>query len=153
MPDITEFAVVWLWLAIIIIALVIEGMTTSLTSIWFAIGALVAWLISFLPLGSAMWPAQIVVFFLVSFLLLYFTRPLAMQYLKIGRTRTNADSNIGKTALVIENIDPILNKGQVKVGGQIWSAKTEDNRQIAKGAYVKIKEIQGVKLVVEVENN
>lgn len=152
--DISIYAIVWI--AVIIVALIIEGATASLTTIWFAIGAVVAWIVSFIPLSpEAMWPVQILVFLVVSLILLYFTRPLAMKYLKVGRTRTNADSNIGKIGLVIQPIDPIKNQGQVKVGGQVWSAKTDDNRQIAKGANVTIKAIQGVKLIVEekVENN
>lgn len=136
----------FVWLLIIIIALAVEAATVSLASIWFSIGAVVAWISSFFIKSV---PIQIGIFLIVSLVLLYFTRPVAIKYLKVGKERTNANSLIGKKAIVIMSIDPMKNEGQVKVGGQIWSAKTTDHDKVSKNSEVIIKGIEGVKLIVE----
>ena len=49
-----------------------------------------------------------------------------------------------------ETIDNLANKDQVQVKGQYWTARTyQDNQIIETGKTVKIKEISGVKLIVE----
>ena len=136
-----------IWLAILVILLIIELITMGLTTIWFAGGALAAFLIS-LFYGS--WPVQIMVFLSVSILLLLLTRPLAVKYINRNRTRTNADSLIGLEAIVTETIDNLAFQGQVQVSGQEWSARAlMDSEKIEKGSCVRILEIRGVKLIVE----
>ena len=66
------------WLVLLIILLVVEIITVGLTSIWAAGGALVALIFSILGI-SLMW--QIVIFFVVTFVLLYFTRSPAYHAL------------------------------------------------------------------------
>ena len=61
---------------------------------------------------------------------------------------TNKDSLIGKKALVIEEINPVHSKGQVKLNGELWSAKSRDNTIIEKDKEVEVQEVIGVKLVV-----
>ena len=67
------------WLGLLVVLLVIEIITLGLTTIWFAGGALVAFVAS--ALGANM-IVQIVLFLGVSFIMLYFTRPVAVKYLK-----------------------------------------------------------------------
>jgi membrane protein implicated in regulation of membrane protease activity len=134
------------WLGIIVACVVIEAMTMGLTTIWFAIGAIFAWLIYLTGLKLEV---QIVVFLLVSILCLLFTRPIAMEKLKIGRIKTNADALIGQSYKVESTIDNINNTGTVNVKGQIWTARSVDDQVIEKGEIVKVKEIIGVKLMVE----
>lgn len=134
------------WLGTVIACVVIEAMTMGLTTIWFAIGAIAAWLIYLTGLGIEV---QIIVFLLVSTLCLIFTRPIAMQKLKVGRVKTNADSLIGQSYKVESTIDNINNTGTVNVKGQIWTARSVDDQVIEKNEIVIIKEIIGVKLIVE----
>ena len=134
------------WLAIFIVLLLIEIVTMGLTTIWFAGGALLAFLagIAGFELG-----VQIGVFVVVSILLLILTRPLAVKYFNQERQKTNAESLIGQQALVTEDIDTIKAKGQVEIRGQIWSAKTDEpDGKIAKNTVVVGNGIQGVKLIV-----
>lgn len=134
------------WLAIFIVLLLIEIVTMGLTTIWFAGGALLAFLagIAGFELG-----VQIGVFVVVSILLLILTRPLAVKYFNQERQKTNAESLIGQQALVTEDIDTIKAKGQVEIRGQIWSAKTDEpDGKIAKNTVVVVNGIQGVKLIV-----
>lgn len=135
-----------LWIFIAIICGVIEVATLGLTTIWFAIGALVAWIFAVFefPVGI-----QIAVFLVTSIILLYYTRPIAQKVLKIGHAKTNADRLVNNLGIVTEEIDNLNGKGQVKINGQIWSARTIDNDIVKIDEKVKVLEIQGVKLIVK----
>lgn len=136
-----------MWLGILVILVVIELFTMGLTTIWFAGGALVAALIS-IP-GTPL-IVQILFFLIVSTLLLYFTRPIAVKYFNRDRTRTNVESLIGRQAIVISEINNIEGIGQVNTGGMEWSARSSyHNIVIPVGAVVTVLGIDGVKLIVE----
>ena len=136
------------WLGAAAIFVVIEIITMGLTTIWFAGGALVGCSDSAafsLPLWS-----QIIAFVIVSVILLILTRPWALKYLNSRTVRTNADSLIGQTALVTQDIDNLNAKGQVKVKGQIWTARSiSDDVQLHEGQKVMIESISGVKVIVK----
>lgn len=135
-----------LWLTLIIALLVIEIATLGLTTIWFAGGALVACLASFLGVGLV---GQLILFFAVSILLLVLTRPIAMKYFNGDRTKTNVESVVGQEAIVTEKIEPLYARGRVKLNGMEWSAKTEKEEEtVSEGATVEILRVEGVKLVV-----
>lgn len=135
------------WLAVMIILLIVEGIVPGLVSIWFAIGAFAA-LIS--ALFKAPFWLQTVWFVIVSFASLCLTRPLVKKYVNSKVQPTNADALIGKECIVTESIDNIAGEGAVKISGQLWTARsTDDSVKIAQGQIVVVKEIQGVKLIVE----
>lgn len=133
------------WLAVILIMSVIEIITLGLTTIWFAGGALVAFLASLLGAGLLM---QTILFIVVSVILLAVTRPLAVEFFNKGRIKTNAESLIGETAVVQQEIDNLRAKGMVSINGQEWSARSVDNEIIPNETLVEIMEISGVKLLV-----
>ena len=135
-----------IWLGLFVLFLVVEIITMGLTTIWFAGGALVAFLAAILGFGAS---AQIVIFTIVSLLLLAVTRPLAMKYFNQERQKTGAELLIGQKALVLEDIDTLAAKGRVEVRGQEWAAKTDaPDGKIPKNTVVVIDGIQGVKLIV-----
>lgn len=136
----------WTWLIVVAACVLIEAITLGLTTIWFAIGALAAWLLSMAGLSVYV---QIVAFMLVSIVCLILTRPIAVKKLNIGKEKTNLDSLIGETAKVESTIDNFNDKGYAKVRGQIWSARAVDDDIIEKNELVVIKEIRGVKLIVK----
>ncbi|MCI6043506.1 NfeD family protein [bacterium] len=134
------------WLAIVIVLLVIEIATLGLTTIWFAGGALVACVAALLH--ANIW-VQIVLFLVVSVLLLFFTRPLAIRYMNKDRMKTNVDSMVGKEAVVTESIDNLKAQGVVQVNGLEWTARSEESQEvIPKGAIVEVGRVDGVKLIV-----
>ena len=137
-----------LWLALLIVFAVLEASTVSLVSIWFMGGALTA-LIAALC-GAEIW-LQIILFFVVSIALLLCLRPLSKKLLKKRKVATNADSNIGKTAVVTETIDNLRGTGAVKISGVEWSARSVDDSVLEKDAVVRILRIEGVKVCVERE--
>ena len=108
------------WLIVLVLCLAVEIITLGLTSIWFAIGALAATVAALLRLPLWM---QNTLFVLVSLVLLFFTRPIAVKYFNKDRVKTNAESLIGKQAIVISGIDNLQGTGQIMVSGQEWSAR------------------------------
>ena len=135
------------WLVALVLFILIEIATMGLTTIWFAGGALLAVIASALGLPLVV---QIVLFFAVSFVLLYFTRPMAVKYFNKDRVKTNAESLVGRQAIVISEIDNLQGIGQVTVGGVEWSARTaEAGIRLDVGSVVNIIAINGVKLIVE----
>ena len=137
------------WLVLLIVAIVAEVLTMGLTTIWFAGGALIAILAA--VLHAPIW-LQIVLFFLVSLLLLAFTRPVAVKYFNKDRVRTNVESMVGRQAVVTGEIDNIQGIGQVTLSGQEWSARSTDDRvRIPVGSVVDVVSVSGVKLIVKVD--
>ncbi len=124
----------YIWLALMVLFILVEAGTAGLTTIWFAGGALVAFLAALL---GAHLVVQVILFVLVSLLLLIFTRPLVKKYLN-GRTlKTNADSLIGRTAVVSEEISNLRATGAIMVDGMSWTARSETEEAIPAGAEVR----------------
>ena len=135
-----------LWLVLLVVFLIVEASTVTIVSLWFAAGALTALIASLL--GAALW-LQVLLFLAVSIALLLSLRPLTKKYLSPKKVQTNAPANIGKLAVVTEDIDNIHGTGAVKLSGVIWTARSADGKTIKAGTVVRIKEIEGVKLFVE----
>jgi len=137
----------YLWLIALIVLLVLEILTLGLTTIWFAGGALVAFVLSMLKVPPILqWAA----FCLVSLILLFCTRPWAVRYFNSQKKeKTNVDSLIGKTAVVTAEIRNLEGKGEVFVNGLTWTARTENDFEIiAENTHVVILAVEGVKLIV-----
>ena len=135
------------WMALVIIFLVVELVTVGLTTIWLAGGALVAFILA--AVGAGFW-LQLIAFFAVSFVLIYFTRPFAMKYLNPRRTRTNSEELIGEVVKVTSRIDNRAAEGTALAKGLEWSARVvSDDMTIEKDTLVKVVRIEGVKLIVE----
>lgn len=136
------------WVAVMLIFLIVEAATAGLTCIWFAIGALAALIAALF--GAPLW-LQIIWFFVISFVTLYFTRPLVKKYVNSKSQPTNADMVIGKEALVTEAIDNVEGVGAVAVGGKVWTARSADGQPVETGSIVTVLRIEGVKLIVSAE--
>ena len=135
------------WLILFVILIVIEIGTLGLATIWFAGGALIAFIAAILGVNLIV---QVVIFFLVSIVLLVSTRPIAVRYFNKNKTKTNADSLIGKTAVITVPIDNLQGEGEAVINGQEWTARSEaDHILIEKDKVVEITDIRGVKLIVK----
>ncbi|MDR0583997.1 MAG: NfeD family protein [Treponema sp.] len=134
----------WVWVVLTIVFALIEVFTLGLTTVWFALSALVMVFLSFLNIPL---PAQILIFLGIAAILLVFTRPLALRKFKTGTEKTNVDSLIGKHALVTKGISE-FEKGEVKLNGQIWSARSEDNTEIREGTKCEVIRIEGVQAII-----
>lgn len=135
------------WLIAMAVFLIIEILTLGLTTIWFAGGALIAF---FAALLNVPWFAQIIIFFIVSFVMLIFTRPVFEKKLIISRAKTNVNSLVGKEGKVIETVDNHNQKGAVLINGLQWTARSsDDNVIINEGERVTVEEITGVRAIVQ----
>ena len=138
---------VWGWLGALILFIIIEIATTSLTTIWFAGGAFAAFLANVLK--APLW-LQIVLFIVVSLVLLLFTRPIMLKAMKSSELKTNVDGLIGVKAKVTETINNLDETGTAVVNGQEWTARNVNPEEVIEpGEIVEIVEISGVKLIVK----
>ena len=136
-----------LWLILFVACVVLEIVSMGLTTIWFAGGALFALVAASLGLSVYV---QIILFIVISLVLLYFTRPLAVKYFNKGRVKTNVEGIVGETAVVTEDIENLKGLGKVVLNGMEWTARAEqDAIVIPKGTNVTVVLVKGVKLIVK----
>ena len=134
-----------LWLIAAGVFFIVEIATTGFLIFWLGIASIIAMLVSFLTENIII---QTVVFVISSCILIPLTKPLADKFISKKTVPTNSYSLINKRGIVIVDINPIEAVGQVKVNGEIWSAKTEDGTNISKGTEIEVIKIDGVKLIV-----
>lgn len=134
-----------LWLSAFVVLVIVEFATMQFVSMWFAGGAFVSLILA--ACGIAFW-LQALVFVLVSGILLIFTRPIVKKLMLKGIVPTNGELDIGKTALVIEEINNTKSIGRVNLSGVDWSARSSNGEDISEGSTVKVDKIDGTKLYV-----
>ncbi len=136
---------VFVWLFIIVAAIVLEASTVSLVSIWFIPSACVSMILALCDVK--VW-IQLTVFFALFFLLMLILKPVFKKNMGIKIVPTNADTLIGMQAVVTEQIDNLHAKGQVKVRGQVWTARSANENIIYEAdEVVTVVAIEGVKLI------
>lgn len=137
----------YFWIGLLVAFILIEIITVGLTTIWFAGGALVALIACLL---NCPMPVQIILFFVVSIVLLIFTRPWAIKYLTPHHTKTNYEEVIGQKVRVVEMIDNRKDRGKAVLNGMEWTARSfQDDITIPVDTMVEVVEITGVKLIVK----
>ncbi len=135
------------WLILFVVLAGFEFATVALTSIWFASGALLAFL---LALANVPLPFQWTAFIVLSLVLLFFTRPIAVKHFNTKRTATNIDAMVGRLAKVTKDINNIDETGSALLGGQPWTARSlHDDEVIKAGTEVTVMKIEGAKLIVK----
>ena len=133
------------WLIAMVIFIAAEAMTVSLVSIWFAVGALGAIIVALTGGGLTF---QVTVFLALAVVLLLSLRGIVRKHFTPRITRTNVDSVIGATGVVVTPVNNIAALGQVQIGGVEWSARSTDGSHIPAGTMVKVDKIEGVKVFV-----
>ena len=124
------------WLAATVVFVLVELMTVGLTSIWFAAGSFVAFIIALLG-GNVV--VQGIAFILVSVVLLALTKPWAGKYINSRTVKTNVDSLVGERAVLTEDADSMKQTGKAVVNGQEWTVRPQDETQvIRKGELIEV---------------
>lgn len=139
-----------IWVVLLIVFLIMEAASVQLVSVWFAVGALAALIANLCGL-NVVW--QIVLFLALSAVCLVATRPFVKKLTATKIQKTNADRCIGAEAIVTEEINNLESTGQVKVVGNIWTARSIDDSVIEKGTVVIVERMEGVKLIVQNKTN
>ncbi len=137
--------IVIIWLVLLIIFLIAEAATVTITSLWFAAGALVALIAG--ALGAKFW-VQMVLFLVVSAVMLIALRPIIKKHFTPKLTPTNVDAIIGSRGYVTADIDNMAASGTVKLGAMEWTARSADGKPISAGTLVTVERIEGVKAIV-----
>ena len=131
------------WIILFVVLLCIELITVNLVTIWFAVGALAAFLVSFFTDSILL---ELLTFVVVSVVSLIVTLPLVKKFKKIEKiVPTNLDRVIGKEATVTKEILPDK-FGEVKVYGSTWTAAADEEYHV--GDKVIVEKMDGVKLIV-----
>ena len=128
----------YFWICLIVFLSIIEASTVNLVCIWYIASAILTLIVS---LFVEEFIIQFAIFVIIGTILLLSTRKLLKNKLVVSNEKTNLDRIIGMRGVVTEDIDDLI------IDGKKWSAIS--NTPIKKGEKVKIKEIKGVKLVVE----
>jgi len=141
-----DYIMIFVWLAVVVGGVFCEAMTVSLVAIWFVPAALISLLLSLF--GVTEW-IQVVVFFVLSIVMILVFRQLFKKRIraKQASVKTNSDRLLGQRAVVTEEIDNLMARGAVKISGQEWSARSENDTNIPVGSTVEILAISGVKLI------
>ena len=135
-----------IWLALMAIFLIVEAVCAiHLVSIWFAAGSLVAAVAALL--NASVW-LQVLLFLAVSCVILALMWPFVKKFLNPGLQKTNIDSIIGSEGLVTAGIDNLSARGQVKLGGMEWTARSTSGEPIPAGTRIRVDRIEGVKVFV-----
>ena len=135
----------WIWIGILVLAIVVEALTDQLVSIWFVPSAIVATVLDFCKVPE-IW--QILVFLLLSAAGIVFAKTVLTKIKPQRDSRTNIDAIIGERCIVTERIDNYAGCGQARINGQIWSARGVDENDIFEvGEVLNVVAIEGVKLI------
>lgn len=133
------------WLILLVFFILVESSTVSLVSVWFAAGALAAMVAALLQ--AQLW-LQVVLFFVVSALLLLALRPMIRKHFTPKLVKTNVDAVVGTVGIVTMDVDNLRGKGQVKLGGMEWTARSTDGSPICSGTQIVVDKVEGVKVFV-----
>ena len=134
-----------IWLVLLIAALALESLSMQLFSVWFALGAAVALLSC--AFGAPVW-LQVTLFVVITAVSLAATRPLVKKLQRKAQP-SNADRCLEKPAEVLEAIDNLKGTGRIRVEGQDWSARAEeDGATFPVGETVETVAIRGNKVLV-----
>lgn len=131
----------------------VEALTISFLALPFALGALVTAL--FCYFGASL-NTQLFIFGGSSFLMLFVIQFTLKKYLtsrESASTLTNANALIGKEALVLSPISGSVKRGEVKIGGEVWTAITQSGTNFEKDDVVIIDKVDGAKVIVSPSKN
>ena len=133
----------WVWLGVFVIMVIVEAVTyVSLTSIWFAIGALAALVAT--ALGAPPW-LQMICFAAVGFITIATLRPYMKKKVAPKIVKSGLECMIGQTAVVVEDVSKTA--GVVTIDGQLWTARTNGEALLSNDECI-IDQMDGIKLIV-----
>ena len=137
----------FIWIGVAVVMAVGEAATNQLVSIWFVVGALCAAVASLITSSLLV---QVIVFVVITAVSFIVTKPIVDKYKKGHKVeKTNSDRLVGQTGVMLTDIDSLETAGQVKVSGEVWTAKLKNFTPVKKNEKVKILAIEGVKMIVE----
>ena len=105
---------IWVWLGVVVVSLIIEFVSISMTSLWFAFGGIISLILAASGVGIV-W--QVCVFSIVSFVCLLSLRKVALKFLyKNKDEKTNTNAFVGKKYTLLKDINE-NQLGEIKIDG------------------------------------
>lgn len=136
----------WFWLSLLVVFVVVEAFTMSLTTIWAAIASVPMIFISRTALPFR-W--QLLIFLVLTIVLAVLTRPFAVKKLRLGKEKLNVNSMIGEEVLIVKPISE-FQKGEAKAkNGVVWTATSESSAEIPENSVCVVTKVQGNTLEVK----
>lgn len=132
------------WLVALAVFIIVEGLTTALVSVWFAVGAIAALLLSLTPIGFNI---QLLVFAVVSGVALAIMVPRLAQRRTAHKPQVTNGSplTIGKQGVVLRDVEPGT-LGRVRVDGLDWQARCDT--LLPQGSKCQVVDVDGFILIV-----
>jgi len=135
----------YIWIGVIVFALVAEIYTFARVAVWFIPSALTAF---FLSLTEMQVWIQVLVFFIITLILLVLSRTIFKRFIKFKTKESNQVYIIGKDAIVTEEINNYKRTGAIRINGSTWTAKSEDDDVIYEsGLIVTVVKTEGRKVI------
>lgn len=136
------------WIALFVLFFILEGITYSMISIWFAVGSIASFVVSFFTDSVSV---QLIVFLVISVItLILFRGPLNKKLTNNHSEKTNFNQVVGKVGIVTERIDNLHATGRASISGMSWMARSEDDAVcIEKDEKVVVQRTEGVKIYVQ----
>ncbi|KPJ59190.1 MAG: hypothetical protein AMJ46_12210 [Latescibacteria bacterium DG_63] len=141
------FKIWWIWMALAAVFIVGEIFTAGFFLLWFGVGAAVAGVLAIVGFSPGWQWASFVV---VSGLLFLVSRRFAERFSKAQPPGVGADRFIGKSGIVLEEIDNTKNTGRVRIDKDEWRADSEGTVAIPEGKRVEVTRLEGTHLVVKI---
>lgn len=138
-----------IWGTAAIVAVVIEVSTEGLTSVWFALAALISLILAAFKVKPLI---QLICFVCITIVLLCITRPLIKKFMSKEIVRTNSDRLIQMVGIVTKPITP-GEIGEIRINSELWRAFALPNETIMENEKVIVRSISGNKLLVSKINN
>lgn len=141
----------WVWLGVFVVSALVEVITMDLVSVWFAVGAIIPFILS--VVYPDMYILQISIFVVLSALMILLLRKFAVKWMfRHSDGKTNINSNEGKSTRLLQDIT-LDDPGMIKLGDITWFVVSEDGNPIKKGQFVEVVKAKGNKLVVKLSGN
>jgi membrane protein implicated in regulation of membrane protease activity len=135
----------WIWVAAAVLLAAAEIIVPGLFILPFIIAAIAAGLLAYAGFGSAVqWTA----FAVVSGVLLPLAFIITKRIMKNRPPMIDSDRLIGMRGPVTIAVNNRNDKGHVRLGGELWRAESELERDIPVGVTVEVTAVKGICVVV-----
>jgi membrane protein implicated in regulation of membrane protease activity len=146
--EILNFSPWVFWASLAVILFILEIFIPGFWIATFGFGAIASAVVS---LFTDSLHVMLIVFSLATAAAFFLLRPFMIKYFykNSDKIETNINALRGRKVIVIETIDNIRSKGRVKIGGELWRARTEHDEIIEKDETVEIIKVDGAKVFVK----
>lgn len=139
----------YIWTFVLILSVLIEAATATLTTIWFMPAGFICLILSIFEVSI---PIQVAAFVVLGIITLVLSKTVFKKRLMPReKVPTNADRIIGQKAIVTVEINNMTPSGEISVAGQHWTARSSTGEPIGLGEQVSVVRIEGVKAIVNRE--